>query len=70
MQNSSSIDIWSAGCILAEMCNMKPLFMGGTEENQLEVIFQMLGTPTEDSWPGWEELPNCRDYQFLDYRRP
>ena len=44
---SSEVDIWSIGCIFAEMILGKPLFPGMSEVNQLFKIFAMLGTPTE-----------------------
>ncbi|KIM96827.1 hypothetical protein OIDMADRAFT_44376 [Oidiodendron maius Zn] len=46
------IDIWSAGCIMAEMSRGHPLFHSTTNNNQLMQIFRVLGTPSEGSWPG------------------
>jgi len=47
----NSIDIWSAGCILAEMLLQRPLFKGDNYLHQIEVICEVLGTPTEaDLW--------------------
>ncbi|CCF59563.1 hypothetical protein KAFR_0H01530 [Kazachstania africana CBS 2517] len=54
---STSIDIWSCGCILAEMITGKPLFPGTNEEEQLKLIFETMGTPNEQSWPGISSLP-------------
>uniref|UniRef100_A0A3B5MIC7 mitogen-activated protein kinase n=1 Tax=Xiphophorus couchianus TaxID=32473 RepID=A0A3B5MIC7_9TELE len=45
----SSVDIWSAGCIFAELF-LLPLFKGYTEVQQLQKIF-VIGLPSEDDWP-------------------
>ena len=51
------VDTWPLGCIFAEMYLGHPLFMGDCEIDQLFKIFQFLGTPTEDNWPGFNKLP-------------
>ncbi|ETK95452.1 CMGC/MAPK protein kinase [Phytophthora nicotianae P10297] len=38
-------DLWSAGCILGELLGRKPLFPGSSTTNQLNKIFNVLGTP-------------------------
>ncbi|PWY73895.1 negative regulator of the PHO system [Aspergillus sclerotioniger CBS 115572] len=58
---STSIDIWSVGCIMAEMYTRTPLFAGTTNEDQLLKIFHIMGTPTELSWPGVSQLPEYRN---------
>ncbi|KAJ1560276.1 negative regulator of the PHO system, partial [Cladochytrium tenue] len=57
---STSIDVWSAGCIMAEMYSGKPLFPGKTNEDQLARIFKLLGTPSEATWPHVSELPEFK----------
>lgn len=53
----ASVDIWSLGCILAEMYLLAPLFAGDSEIDQLYKIFMILGTPTNEIWDGVESLP-------------
>lgn len=58
---SSSVDIWSIGCIFAEMVHKKTLFPGDSEIDQLFRIFRTLGTPNEICWPGVTDLPDFKD---------
>ncbi|OBS72705.1 hypothetical protein A6R68_12709 [Neotoma lepida] len=56
---SSELDIWGAGCIFIEMFQGQPLFPGVSNIlEQLEKIWEVLGVPTEDTWPGVSKLPN------------
>jgi len=63
-QYKTSIDVWSAGCILAEMVTGKPLFPGRSNVDELLCIFKILGTPSEKLWPGVTELPEWANNDF------
>ena len=59
---TTSVDIWSAGCVFAELSNTGcPLLPGTDVDGQLKITFRLLlGVglwPTEDSWPGVTKLP-------------
>lgn len=57
---NTSIDIWSAGCIMAEMYSGRPLFPGSNNDDQLQKIFRLMGTPSERTWPGISQLPEYK----------
>eukprot|EP00930_Biecheleria_cincta_P022906 TRINITY_DN1662_c0_g2_i3.p1 TRINITY_DN1662_c0_g2~~TRINITY_DN1662_c0_g2_i3.p1 ORF type:complete len:729 (-),score=120.62 TRINITY_DN1662_c0_g2_i3:143-2329(-) len=54
------VDIWSTGCIFAEMCINQALFSGNSEIGTIFKIFQMLGTPSETNWPEGTQLNNFK----------
>ncbi|CAJ1943662.1 unnamed protein product [Sphenostylis stenocarpa] len=57
---STAIDMWSVGCIMAELIAKEPLFRGKSELEQLDQIFRTLGTPDEKIWPGLSKLPGAK----------
>jgi serine/threonine protein kinase len=57
-QYSISIDIWSVGCIFAELIRCQALFHGASPYNQIIEIFKLLGTPREEDWQGVTTLKN------------
>jgi len=66
---STTVDMWSVGCIFAEMVTGRPLFPGTSEKDQLVKIFTLLGTPTPDTWPGMVKLPQYKpDYPIYQPR--
>jgi len=54
------IDMWSCGCILAEMATGSALFRGDSEIDTIFRIFRRMGTPSEADWPGLEALPDFK----------
>ncbi|KAH7440838.1 hypothetical protein KP509_03G013400 [Ceratopteris richardii] len=60
---STAIDIWSAGCVLAELLLGQPLFPGESGIDQLVEIIKVLGTPTR------EEI-KCMNPHYTDYKFP
>ena len=62
-----AIDIWSAGCVLAELLagtGGTVLFPGEGDIDQINKIFNVLGTPTEESWPDVVKLPDWHKVMF------
>jgi serine/threonine protein kinase len=57
---SIPIDLWSVGCVIAEMASGLPLFAGDSEIDTIFKVFQKLGTPTEEIWPGLKDLPEFK----------
>ncbi|KXS20570.1 kinase-like protein [Gonapodya prolifera JEL478] len=67
-----SYDIWSTGCVMAELLLGHPLFPGASDIDQLARIVGCLGWPTEGQ-EGWDELSTCPDYDKISFahsRRP
>lgn len=60
---TKAMDIWSVGCILGELLLRKPLMPGKDPENQLELIFSLFGTPTDEDIAS---IPNARSRRMLD----
>jgi len=64
-QYGPAVDIWSAACVLVEIFTSHAIFPGdGGEINQLEKIYNVLGTPTRQEWPG------IVDMQWFELLRP
>lgn len=64
-QYGPAVDIWSAACVLVEIFTKHAIFPGdGGEINQLDKIYNVLGTPTIQDWPG------IVDMQWFELLRP
>uniref|UniRef100_A0A8C6UHR2 cyclin-dependent kinase n=1 Tax=Neogobius melanostomus TaxID=47308 RepID=A0A8C6UHR2_9GOBI len=56
------------GCIFYEMAAGRPLFPGSTVEDELHLIFRLLGTPTEENWPGISSIEEFKTHNFPKYK--
>ncbi|KAF1813054.1 Pkinase-domain-containing protein [Eremomyces bilateralis CBS 781.70] len=56
----TAVDIWSIGCVFAELLTRSPLLQGRNEADQLAKIFATLGIPTAANWPGFRRLPHAK----------
>ncbi|XP_063680868.1 cyclin-dependent kinase 4-like [Bolinopsis microptera] len=68
---SNKVDVWSLGCIFAELVNRSPLFNGRTEIEQLQHIFKVVGVPSEDRFPKGciiplDQFPNYTPQKMSD----
>ncbi|KAH6569628.1 hypothetical protein BASA50_002198 [Batrachochytrium salamandrivorans] len=61
-QYGTAVDMWSVGCIFAELMLRTPYFAAETDIGQLQIIFRALGTPTEEDWPGLKSLPDYHEF--------
>ena len=63
------IDMWSCGCILAELFNKKTLFIASREIELLDKICQLCGTPTPAVWPEVTKLSLFNSFKPKQYYR-
>jgi len=61
---TAAIDMWSVGCIFAELLEREALFRAYTEAEQISKIFEVVGVPTDDTWPGFRRLPNAKSLKL------
>ena len=55
------VDCWSAGCLMAQMATIRPLFPGDSDVDTLFKIFRLLGSPSNTNWPGGKQLKHWRE---------
>lgn len=63
---TTSIDIWSLGCIFGEMLIGNPIFCGQSEIEQIDLIIKLLGTPNESNWP---DLKNLKFFSMFSLKK-
>ncbi|XP_065074861.1 cyclin-dependent kinase 10 [Ochlerotatus camptorhynchus] len=59
---TTAVDMWATGCILGELLAHKPLMPGLSEISQIELIIDLLGTPSETIWPDFSSLPAVQNF--------
>lgn len=58
------VDMWGAGCVMAEMWTRSPIMQGNTEQHQLTLIGHFCGTMNEEVWPGVSKLDLFRKLEM------
>ncbi|PWA73947.1 GPCR kinase [Artemisia annua] len=58
----SSVDLWSIGCVFAELLHGVPLLQGRTEVEQMHKIFKLCGSPCDDYWKK-TKLPHVASFK-------
>ncbi|KAJ6122560.1 hypothetical protein N7512_005025 [Penicillium capsulatum] len=66
---TTAIDMWGVGCVFGEMFKGKPILSGSSDLNQAQIIFNLVGSPTEENMPGWASLPGCEGVKTFQYKR-
>ncbi|KAK7251560.1 hypothetical protein RIF29_34859 [Crotalaria pallida] len=64
------IDLWSLGCIFAELLTLQPLFPGTADIDQLSRIINVLGNLDDKAWPGCSKLPDYGIISFSNVENP
>lgn len=64
MKYTDKIDMWSVGCIIAEMFRRTGFLKGSNEATQLDLIFKTLGHPSVEEWPNIrDQCPQWRNFE-------
>ncbi|KEF61753.1 CMGC/CDK protein kinase [Exophiala aquamarina CBS 119918] len=67
---TTAIDLWGVGCVFGEMYKEKPILAGNSDVNQAHLIFDLVGSPTDESMPGWRSLPGCEGVKDFGTKSP
>ncbi|EPE09661.1 cmgc cdk protein kinase [Ophiostoma piceae UAMH 11346] len=57
---TTAIDVWGVGCVFGEMLVGKPILAGISDSHQLEMIWDICGSPTPENMPSWNSLPGAQ----------
>lgn len=66
---STGVDLWSMGCVFAELLQKEALFPGKSELDMIQRIFALLGTPNRDAWPEYPHFAATRRFDFPNHAR-
>ncbi|CAK8533986.1 unnamed protein product [Lathyrus sativus] len=64
------VDLWSLGCVFAELFTLKPLFPGTGDIDQISRIISVLGNLNEEAWSGCSKLPDYGRISFPKVENP
>ncbi|EGF80440.1 hypothetical protein BATDEDRAFT_3387, partial [Batrachochytrium dendrobatidis JAM81] len=65
---TQSVDMWSVGCIFGEFLKSEPILPGHVEREQLEMICNLLGSPTKHIWPELPTMPFYKSFKFPEVK--
>lgn len=63
------IDVWSVGCVIAELFNGDPLFLGDSAVDQLVEIIKVLGTPSKQQVLSMNHAYDLSQYKFVGIKQ-
>ncbi|KAH8702645.1 putative cyclin-dependent protein kinase Sgv1 [Talaromyces proteolyticus] len=65
---TTAIDMWGIGCVFGEMFKGRPILAGNSDLNQAHLVFGLVGSPTEETMPGWSSLPGCDGFKDFGHK--
>ena len=63
-----AVDMWSIGCIFGELITNEAIMQGQGELDQINKIFEMVGTPNDAIWPGFKKLPSASIFRWKEIK--
>ncbi|EFJ11811.1 hypothetical protein SELMODRAFT_125712 [Selaginella moellendorffii] len=64
---NSAVDMWAMGAIMAELFNLRPIFPGASEADEIYKICSVLGNPSQATWPDGMKLAKCMNFRFPQF---
>lgn len=63
-----AVDMWSVGCIFAELFSRDALFSGKSTKDQLKQVIDVVGTPSEEDLLAMEQIPNLGFFDKMEWK--